>query len=121
MVYIMDERRRLGEPSGAYYGVLERAYKKFGFPMEILQTALKAGRAGETLPDGWEAGDTCYMVTNRKKGYTSAYTVRGYDGKYFSLLNSAGNLYRASAWRMFRSHEAAVSSLQGNGGVGNEA
>lgn len=121
MVYIMDERRRLGEPSGAYYGVLERAYKKFGFPMEILQTALKAGRAGETLPDGWEAGDTCYMVTNKRKGYTSAYTVQGYDGKYFRLLNSAGNLYRASAWRMFRSHEAAVSSLQGNGGVGNEA
>jgi len=117
MVYIMDERRRLGEPSGAYYGVLERAYKKFGFPMEILQTALKAGRAGETLPDGWEAGDTCYMVTNKRKGYTSAYTVQGYDGKYFSLLNSAGNLYRASAWRMLRSHEAAVSSLQGNGGV----
>lgn len=117
MVYIMDERRRLGEPSGAYYGVLERAYKKFGFPMEILQTALKAGRAGETLPDGWEAGDTCYMVTNKRKGYTSAYTVQGYDGKYFSLLNSAGNLYRASAWRMFRSHEAAVFSLRGNGGA----
>ena len=61
------------------------------------------------------------MVTNKRKGYTSAYTVQGYDGKYFSLLNSAGNLYRASAWRMFRSHEAAVSSLQGNGGVQDEA
>ena len=116
MVYIMDERRRLGEPSGAYYGVLERAYKKFGFPMEILQTALKAGRAGETLPDGWEAGDTCYMVTNRKKGYTSAYTVQGHDGEYFRLLSSTGKLHRASAWRMFRSREAAVSSLQGERG-----
>ena len=26
MVYIMDERRRPGKPSGTYYGVLERAY-----------------------------------------------------------------------------------------------
>lgn len=119
MVYIMDERRQPGEPSGAYYGVLERAYEKFGFPMETLVAALKAGRAGETLPDGWKAGDTCFMVTNRRKGYTSAYTVQGYDGKYFRLLNSGGNLYRASAWRMFRSSEEAVSSLQGNGGVQN--
>ena len=117
MVYIMDERRRPGEPSGAYYGVLERAYQKFGFPMGILQAALKVGRAGETLPDGWKAGDTCFMVANKRKGYTSAYTVQGYDGKYFSLLNSAGNLYRASAWRMFRSREAALASLRGNGGV----
>ena len=115
MAYIMDERRRLGEPGGAYYGVLERAYEKFGFPMETLKTALKAGRAGETLPDGWKEGDTCFMVTNKKKGYTSAYTVQGYDGKYFGLLNSAGNFYRASAWRMFRNHEAAVSSLRGKG------
>ena len=117
MAYIMDERRRLGEPGGAYYGVLERAYEKFGFPMETLKTALKAGRAGETLPDGWKEGDTCFMVTNKKKGYTSAYTVQGYDGKYFGLLNSAGNFYRASAWRMFRNHEAAVSSLRGKGGA----
>lgn len=122
MVYIMDERRRLGEPSGAYYGVLERAYGKFGFPMEILRAALKAGReAGETLPDGWKAGDTCFMVTNKRKGYTSTYTVQGYDGKYFSLLSSGGSLYRASAWRMFRSSGEAVSSLRKNGGVQDEA
>lgn len=50
MVYIMDERRRLGEPGCAYYGVLERAYEKFGFPMETLQAALKAGGI---LPGGW--------------------------------------------------------------------
>ena len=121
MVYIMDERRRLGEPSGAYYGVLERAYKKFGFPMEILQAALEAGREGERLPDGWKAGDTCFMVTNRKKGCASAYTVQGYDGRYFELISRSGSLYRASAWRMFRSKEAALSSKQGNGGVQDEA
>lgn len=121
MAYIMDERRRLGEPGGAYYGVLERAYEKFGFPMGILETALEAGRAGETLPDGWRAGDTCFMVTNKRKGYTSAYTVQGYDGKYFRLLNSTGNLYRASAWRMFRSSGEALESLKGKGGGQDEA
>lgn len=40
MAYIMDERRRLGEPGGYYYDVLERAYKKFGFDMKILEDAL---------------------------------------------------------------------------------
>ena len=121
MVYIMDERRRLGEPGGIYYGVLERAYRKFRFPMEILQAALKAGRAGETLPDGWKEGDTCVMVTNKRKGCTSAYTVQGYDGKYLSLLSSTGNLHRASAWRMFRSREEALASLRGRGGAQDEA
>jgi AIG2-like family. len=40
MVYIMDERRRLGCPSLAYYEVLEKAYRKFDFDMEILEEAL---------------------------------------------------------------------------------
>ena len=118
MVYIMDERRRPGRPSSAYYGVLERAYQKFGFPMETLRAALDAGGA---LPEGWNVGDTCYMVTNRKKGYTCAYTVQGHDGEYFRLLSSTGKLHRASAWRMFRSSGEAVSSLRGNGGVQDEA
>lgn len=121
MVYIMDERRRPGTPSDAYYGVLARAYKKFAFPIGILEEALRISGAGVPLPDGWKAGDTCYMVTNKRKGYTSAYTVQGYDGKYFRLLNSTGNLYRASAWRMFRSSGEAVSSLRGKGGGQDEA
>jgi gamma-glutamylcyclotransferase (GGCT)/AIG2-like uncharacterized protein YtfP len=114
MVYIMDERRRLGEPGGAYYGVLERAYEKFGFPMEILQTALKAGG---TLPGGWRTGDTCFLLTHKKKGLTNQYTVRGYDGRYFELTDRAQNFYRVSIGRMFRSREAALASLRGNGGV----
>ncbi len=52
MVYIMDERRRLGEPGGAYYGVLERAYEKFGFPMETLETACRECRPDRALPGG---------------------------------------------------------------------
>lgn len=114
MAYIMDERRRLGEPGGAYYGVLEKAYKKFGFPMEILQTALKAGG---TLPGGWRAGDTCFLLTHKKKGLTNQYTVRGYDGRYFELTDRAQNFYRVSTCRMFRSREAALASLRGNGGA----
>jgi len=118
MVYIMDERRRPGRPSSAYYGVLERAYGKFGFPMETLRAALDAGGA---LPDGWEAGDTCYMVTNKRKGYTNQYTVRGYDGRYFEVLDRAQNFYRVSAGRMFRSSGEALASLRGDGGVQDEA
>ena len=121
MVYIMDERRRPGEPSGAYYGVLERAYRKFGFPMETLETALKAGRAGETLPDGWRMGDTCFMITNRKKQLTDWYTVRGFDGRYFDLQDRRGNGVNASPRRLFRSREEALASLQGDGGVQDEA
>ena len=118
MVYIMDERRRPGKPSGTYYGVLERAYQKFGFPMEILQTALKAGG---TLPGVWRTGDTCFLLTHKKKRLTNQYTVRGYDGRYFELTDRAQNFYRVSTGRMFRSREAALASLRGNGGVQDEA
>lgn len=41
MAYIMDESREYGKPSEGYYGVLERAYRKYGFPMEILTEAYK--------------------------------------------------------------------------------
>ena len=66
-------------------------------------------------------GDTCYMVTNRKKGCASPYTVQGYDGRYFELTDGRQNLYRASLGRMFRSRGAALASLQGNGGAQDEA
>lgn len=39
MVYIMDESREYGKPSEGHYSVLERAYRKYGFPMEILTEA----------------------------------------------------------------------------------
>lgn len=39
MAYIMDESREYGKPSERYYSVLERAYRKYGFPMEILTEA----------------------------------------------------------------------------------
>lgn len=40
MVYIMDERRRLGMPSQHYYDVLDEGYKRFGFDRKILQAAV---------------------------------------------------------------------------------
>ena len=121
MAYIMDERRRLGEPGGAYYGVLERAYEKFGFPMETLETAYRECRPDRALPGGWRKGDTCFLLTHKKKGLTNQYTVRGYDGRYFELTDRAQNFYRVSTGRMFRSREAALASQRGNGGVQDEA
>lgn len=41
MVYIMDERRLLGQPSYHYYTVLENAYKEFNFDLSILGKALE--------------------------------------------------------------------------------
>lgn len=47
MAYIMDESREYGKPSERYYGVLERAYRKYGFPMEILTEAYEiSGKNG---------------------------------------------------------------------------
>lgn len=40
MAYIMDEKRKLGKPTEYYYGILEKAYKLFGFDMKILEDAL---------------------------------------------------------------------------------
>ncbi|WP_460267214.1 gamma-glutamylcyclotransferase family protein [Clostridium tertium] len=42
MIYIMHEDRLLGEPSSRYYRIIEDAYLKFGFNLNILKDALKA-------------------------------------------------------------------------------
>ena len=39
MVYIMDEKREMAVPSDRYFGVLERAYLKFGFEYSKLEKA----------------------------------------------------------------------------------
>jgi len=41
IVYIMDESRPLGEPNYGYYEVIEEAYTKFHFDMDILEKALE--------------------------------------------------------------------------------
>ena len=45
MAYIMDEKRTLGLPSHSYYGVLAKAYRLFGFDMDILVEALDYSNA----------------------------------------------------------------------------
>ena len=40
MVYIMDKKRKLGLPKSYYYGLLDKAYDKFGFDKKILRKAL---------------------------------------------------------------------------------
>lgn len=41
MIYIMDEERCLGRPTDHYYGVLQKAYKRFKFDKNILKAALQ--------------------------------------------------------------------------------
>ena len=112
-VYIMHEDRPLGLPSDYYLATCLQGYRSFGFDEAFLERAYAdSSEAEQELPGGWKVGDTCFMLTNKKKGYASEYTVKGFDGQYFRLWNSAKNLYRASAGRMFRSKEEAVDSLR---------
>ena len=41
MVYMMDQDRKLGQPSYYYYKTLENAYERFGFDKGILEKALE--------------------------------------------------------------------------------
>ena len=47
MIYIMDEKRKLGQPSNRYYRLLELAYERFGFSLSLLQSALE-----KSIPKG---------------------------------------------------------------------
>lgn len=68
----------------------------------------------DVLPNGWEIGNLCVMITNKKKGYTQEYTIQGYNGKYFELRDRRGGLHRASVSRMFKSRDEAIQSWQQN-------
>lgn len=118
-VYIMHEDRPLGLPSRFYMATCMEGYRRFGFDEAFLEQAYADSR--EEFPGGWKTGDACFMVTNRKNGYTGNYTVLGFDGKYFWLQNSRGSRYRASAGRMFRSKEEALAPQQGNMGAGGNS
>lgn len=109
-VYIMHEDRPLGTPSGFYMETCRQGYRSFGFDEAFLEQAYADSAEGEQeFPGGWELGDICFLVTNRKNGCTGTYAVRGFDGRYFTLRNGRGSVCRASAKRMFRSREAALS------------
>ncbi len=58
----------------------------------------------------WKPGDTCVMVTNKAKRYTSEFTVVGFDGKYYGIRRGS-YFHRVSPNRIFPSREAALASL----------
>lgn len=45
MVYIMDERRKLGIPTRYYWDVLKEGYRRFNFDPRILQDAIEKSQA----------------------------------------------------------------------------
>ena len=92
-VYIMHEDRPLGLPSEFYMEICRQGYRSFGFDEAFLERAYAdSGEEAQEFPGGWGIGDACFMVTNRKKGFTGTYTVRGFDGRYFCLQNSRGSI-----------------------------
>ena len=111
-VYIMHEDRLLGVPSEFYMETCRQGYQSFGFDEAFLEQAY--ADSTEEFPGGWKMGDACFMATNRKNGCTGSYTVLEFDGRYFTLQNSRGSRYRASAVRMFRSREAAFAPRKEN-------
>ncbi|WP_251389769.1 hypothetical protein [Mediterraneibacter agrestimuris] len=59
----------------------------------------------------WKTGDTCFVITNKKKRRTAEYKVLSFDGRYYFLESRTGSRINASSSRMFRSKEAAAASL----------
>lgn len=45
MVYIMNEEMGYNLPQKEYYGIIEKAYEKFGFNQEILKSALNEAKS----------------------------------------------------------------------------
>lgn len=59
----------------------------------------------------WKTGDTCFVVTNKKKRQSMEYKVLSFDGRYYFLESRTGSRINASPSRMFRSKEDAAASL----------
>lgn len=59
----------------------------------------------------WKTGDTCFVITNKKKRQAVEYKVLSFDGRYYFLESRTGSHINASPSRMFRSKEAAAASL----------
>lgn len=59
----------------------------------------------------WKVGDTCFVITNKKKRQLMEYKVLSFDGRYYFLDSRIGSRINASPSRMFRSKEEAAASL----------
>ena len=81
---------------------------------ERVQKMKSDSNMSSKFPNGWEIGSVCVMITNKKKKYTQEYTVKGYDGRYFTLQDKHNNFHHASISRMFKSRDDALAALQHN-------
>ncbi|MDO4308424.1 MAG: hypothetical protein Q4C77_16515 [Eubacteriales bacterium] len=59
----------------------------------------------------WKTGDTCFVITNKKKQQSMEYKVLSFDGRYYFLESRTGSHINASSSRMFRSKEEASASI----------
>ena len=44
----------------------------------------------------WETGDTCFVITNKKKRQAAEYKVLSFDGRYYFLESRTGSHINAS-------------------------
>ena len=59
----------------------------------------------------WKTGDTCFVITYKKKRQSMEYKVLSFDGRFYFLESRTGSHINASPSRMFRSKEDATASL----------
>lgn len=53
----------------------------------------------------WKIGDTCFMITNKKRKYTREYTIVDYDGQFYGLHDKNGVGYyraRVNRWNIVK-------------------
>ncbi len=63
------------------------------------------------LPDDWKIGDTCYLVLNKKTGYSRKYKIVDYKEPYFLIVDDKGRYDNVSPVRIHRSKEDAMATV----------
>ena len=67
-------------------------------------------------PKLWKPGDTCFIITNKRKGYTTEYRVLHQNGDYYFCERiTGGSRINASPNRMFETRADALASLDSDG------
>lgn len=62
----------------------------------------------------WKPGDTCVVITNKKKRQTAEYRIITPNGEYFFVESKTGTKHNLSPHRMFRTRDDALASLPGS-------
>lgn len=60
----------------------------------------------------WTPGDTCVVITDKKRKRTAEYTILSFDGKYYHVTSKTGTHHHLSPSRMYISREAALATLK---------